>query len=261
MEKLKVIVVTQQDRFFIPKNIIKASKECDIVEIVDNQCKNSFDNKLTDLLKWFGFFQCAKMGFVTIYRFACDIIDRIFGYRIFAGECSIKSAARMLDVEYRIETNLNAPNYIEHVKQINPDLIISYSAPQVIKPELLSVPKYGIINVHGALLPEYRGLLPSFWYLFNNEKLGGATVHYMSADIDDGDICKQGSIDISDCISMFQLMKKTKLLGGELMVETIKDFSKGTVETRPNNTEEGSYFSWPTVKQAREFRKMGKRLI
>lgn len=261
MEKLKVIVVTQQDRFFIPKNIIKASKVCEIVEIVDNQSKNSFDNKLSDLIKWFGFFQCAKMGVVTIFRAFCDIADKIFAYKLFNGECSIKSAAKRLKVNYRVETNLNSQEYVEHVKEVNPDLVISYSAPQVIKPELLSVPKYGIINVHGALLPEYRGLLPSFWYLFNDEKLGGATVHYMSADIDDGDICEQGSVDISDCASMFELMKKTKSLGGELMVRAIENFANRTIETRPNETEKGSYFTWPTVEQAKEFRKKGKRLI
>lgn len=260
-QKLKVIVVTQQDRFFIPKNIIKASKVCDIVEIVDNQSKNSFENKMSDMIKWFGFFQCAKMGFLTIFRIFCGMLDVLSGYRWFGGECSIKAAAKKLKVPYRVVTNLNSEEYVNHVKELSPDLIISYSAPQVIKPELLGVPKHGIINVHGALLPEYRGLLPSFWYLYNDEKLGGATVHYMSAAIDDGDICEQGSVDISDCVSMFQLMKKTKLLGGELMVKAIQNFTDGTVQTRSNKTDEGSYFTWPTVEQARQFRKNGKRLV
>ena len=260
-KRLKVIVVTQQDRFFIPRNIIKISSVCDIIEIVDNQSKNSFDNKLTDMLRWFGFFQCFKMGIVTIYRILCDVIDMIFGYKAFGGECSIKSAARKLKVNFRVVKNLNSKEYIENVKKLNPDIIVSFSAPQVIKPELLSIPRHGIINVHGAILPHYRGLLPSFWYLFNDEQLGGATVHYMSADIDDGDICEQGTVDISDCKSMFQLMKKTKTLGGELMVKTIMKATEGEIETRPNKTEEGSYFTWPTVEQARAFRKKGKRLI
>lgn len=260
-EKLDVIVITQQDRFFIPKNIIKASKVCNVIEIVDNQSKNSFENKMTDMIRWFGFFQCAKMGVYTIFRIACNLIDIVSGYKAFGGTCSIKSAAKKLKVPYRIEKNLNSEEYVAHVKKERPDLIISYSAPQVIKPELLGVPRYGIINVHGALLPQYRGLLPSFWYLYNEEKLGGATVHYMSADIDDGDICEQGSVDISDCVSMFQLMKKTKLLGGELMVKAIKNFTSGDIEVRPNKSEEGSYFTWPTVEQAKEFRKKGKRLV
>ena len=261
MGKLKVIVFTQEDRFFIPKNIIKASKVCDIIEVVNNQSKNSFDNKMSDLVRWFGFFQCAKMGMYTIGRILKGFIDKCFCYKFFGGENSIKHAAKNIKAEYRVEKDINNPEYIKHVKEINPDLIISYSAPQVVKNELLSVPKYGIINVHGALLPNYRGLLPSFWYLYNEEKLGGATVHYMSKDIDDGDIIKQGEVDISDCKTMFQLMKKTKLLGGELMVEAIKDFENETVEMTKNDATKGSYFTWPTVAQAKEFRKKRKRLV
>ena len=83
----------------------------------------------------------------------------------------------------------------------------------------------------------------------------------MSAKIDDGSIVKQGSVDISDCKTMFSLMKKTKELGGELMVEAIKDITEGTATVRPNNTEEGRYFTWPTVEQAKEFRKNGCKLI
>lgn len=259
--KLRVIVFTQQDLFFIPTNIGKASEVCNIVEVVDNQYKNSFENKITDMIKWFGFYQCAKMGFYTGVRVIKGIFDVLTGYRLFGGTCSIKHIAKKINAEFRVETDINSVEYVEHVRNLKPDLIISYSAPQIVKPELLSIPKYGVINVHGALLPEYRGLLPSFWYLYNNEKVGGATVHCMSADIDDGNICKQGSVDISDCTSMFELMKKTKLLGGELMVDVIKNYTNGITDTLPNKVEEGSYFTWPTVTQAREFRKNGKRLV
>ena len=60
---------------------------------------------------------------------------------------------------------------------------------------------------------------------------------------------------------MFQEMKKTKALGGELMVKAIQKISDGTVKSRKNNTEKGRYFTWPTVEQAKEFRRKGKRLI
>ena len=83
----------------------------------------------------------------------------------------------------------------------------------------------------------------------------------MSAKIDDGDIIEQGSVDISDCKSMFELMKRTKTIGGELMVKAIEDIGNGTVERRKNETEKGSYFTWPTDEQAKEFRRKGKRLI
>ncbi len=259
--RLKVVVMTQADRFFIPKNIDLAAAACELLEVVQVDCKSAMENKLNDYLKWFGFWQCAKMGAVTIGREAEKYLDRLLGYRLFHGCCSIKDVAAKNKVPYRVITNSNDPRYIQHIREMNPDLIISYSAPQIIKDELLAVPKHGVINVHGALLPNYRGLLPSFWYLYNDEKTGGATVHYMSAKIDDGDIIKQGSVDLSDCRSMFQVMKRTKTIGGELMVKAMEDIADGTVKRQKNETEKGSYFTWPTVEQAKEFRKKGKRLI
>lgn len=260
-DKLKVIVITQQDGFFIPTNIIKASKVCNIVEVVDNHAKSSVGNKVLDLIKWFGIFQCTKMGMKTYSRKIQDFVDSKSKYKKYKGTCSIKSAADYIGADFKVITNLNSKNYVDHVRSIKPDLIISYSAPQIIKPELLSIPKYGILNVHGALLPSYRGCLPSFWYLYNNEKMGGATVHFMSSDIDDGDICVQKKIDISNCKTMFQLMKLTKLVGGDAMVEAIQRIENGTLEVKKNDTKNGSYYTWPTIEEAKEFNRSGKRLI
>ena len=260
-EKLRVVVMTQADRFFIPKNINKAASACELLEIVEVNCRTALENRLRDYFKWFGPWQCAKMGAVTVGREAEKVLDRLTGYRLFDGCCSVEDAARKNHVPYRVITNSNDPAYVQHIRELAPDLIISYSAPQIIKPELLGVPKYGVINVHGALLPNYRGCLPSFWYLYHDEKLGGATVHYMSAKIDDGDIIEQGSVDISDCESMFQLMKRTKAVGGELMLKALEDIGNGTVTRVKNETEKGSYYTWPTVEEARDFRAKGKRLI
>lgn len=262
MEKqLKVVVMTQNDRFFIPRNIYKASQVCDLAEIVEVNCKSSLDNKISDYYKWFGFWQCAKMGAVTIVREAEKYLDRICGYRLFHGFCSVSDVAKAMGIPHRVITDSNAPDFVEHIRQMQPDLIISYSAPQIIREELLSIPVHGVINVHGSLLPDYRGTLPSFWYLYNDEKQGGATVHFMSAKLDDGAILEQGTVDLSDCNTMFQLMGKTKELGGELMVRAICHIADGTAVARPNETEKGRYFTWPTTAQAKEFMKKGHRLI
>ena len=260
-EKLKVVVMTQNDRFFIPRNIHKASKVCELVEVVEVDCKSAMDNRLADYYKWFGFMQCAKMGVRTIFRETQKYLDRLCGYKLCQGYCSVADVAKAMGVAHQVINDSNDKAFVEHICQLQPDLIISFSAPQIIKAELLSIPKHGIINVHGSLLPDYRGCLPSFWYIFNGEKLGGATVHYMSAKIDDGDIIKQGSVDISDCKSMFQLMEKTKTLGGELIVQAIEDITAGTVQVRPNKVDEGRYFTWPTTEQAKEFRARGCKLI
>ena len=259
--RLKVIVLTQNDRFFIPENILKASTVCNILEVVEVNSKSSLNNKLKDYLKWFGVLQVTKMGFVTIWREIQKYTDRLSNYKLNKGTCSVKDVANVIGVPHKVIKNCNGKSFVQHVRDINPDLIISYSAPQIIKAELLGLPKFGVINVHGSLLPDYRGCFPSFWYIYNEEKLGGATVHYMSSKIDDGPILEQESVDISDCKTMFQLMKKTKTLGGELMVKAIQNIERGRVVEKVNDTTQGRYFTWPTVEQARDFRAKGKKLI
>lgn len=257
----RVIVMTQNDRFFIPKNIAKLSRVCRLLAVVEVDCKSSLDNKLSDYYRWFGPWQCAKMAVVTVGRELEKYLDRLCGYRAFHGFCSVRDVARALGVEHRVIADSNDGDYVAWVRSLHPDLIVSYSAPQIIRDELLRLPRDGIINVHGSLLPDYRGCLPSFWYLYNGETRGGATVHYMSGKLDDGDIIEQEQTDISDCRSMFRLIRRTKELGGELMVKAVEAIRSGTVKARPNRAEEGRYFTWPTVEQAREFRKKGYRLI
>lgn len=260
-EKLKVIVLTQNDRFYIPKNIYKAAQVCELMEVVEVQCKSAMDNRLSDYYKWFGFWQCAKMGVKTIGRELLKYLDRLCGYKLQQGFCSVRDVAAAMGVPHRVITDSNAADFVEHIREMQPDLIVSFSAPQIIREPLLSMPRHGIINVHGSLLPDYRGCFPSFWYVFNGEKLGGATVHYMSAAIDDGLILNQGTVDLSQCKSIFQAMAKTKTIGGELIVKTILDIQNGTLDPKPNKAEEGRYFTWPTIQQAKEFRAKGCKLI
>jgi len=253
--------MTQQDRFYIPKNIQKIIDNSEVLEIVNVDCKSSLQNKLKEFIKWFGYFQVGKMGIATVMRFVAGKLDQLTGYRLYKGLCGVEHVAKKNNAPYKVIHSSNSENFYKEVSELQPDVILSFSAPQVIKEPLLSCPKYGILNVHGSLLPDYRGCMPSFWYLFNGEEYGGATVHYMSAKIDDGDIVAQDKVYIGDCKSMFQLMKRTKDIGGELMVKAIKALESGTLERKPNITSEGRYFTWPTAEQGKAFRAKKKRLI
>jgi methionyl-tRNA formyltransferase len=258
---LRIIIMTQQDRFFIPKNIQKLINNSEVLEIVNVDTKSSLQNRISDFIKWFGFFQVAKMGISTILCSIAGEIDQITGYKLYKGLCGVEHVAKKNNIPYNVIHSSNSEKFYKKVKGLKPDLIISFSAPQVIKDPLLSTPRYGILNVHGSLLPDYRGCMPSFWHLFNEEEYGGATVHYMSAKIDDGDIVAQEKVYIGDCNSLFEVIKRTKKIGGTLIVKVIKDIEKGAINRKPNNTSEGRYFSWPTAEQGKEFRGKKKRLI
>ena len=101
------------------------------------------------------------------------------------------------------------------------DVIVSFSAPVVFRQNLLGLPKYGCINLHCSLLPLYSGIMPSFWVLFYKESYTGATIHMMDTKIDNGDILAQKRVEIYEDDSMFEIIRRTKGVGGRLMVDTL----------------------------------------
>jgi len=258
---MKVVILTQEDIFFIPENIQKIIDIAEVAAVININCKRSLNNMTMKFIRWFGVIQSVKMLCKIIIRRLQGLADVLSGYRLFKGFCSIRHVTQKNSIPFIVTKDVNAQSCITTISKINPELILSFSAPQVIKAPLLNLPRYGIINLHGSLLPDYRGCLPSFWYLYNGEKIAGATVHYMSEKIDDGDIIIQETVSIGNCYTMFDVMSKTKKLGGELMLKAIRMIDDGHMTTKNNCIQEGRYFSWPTSEQAREFRKKGNRLI
>lgn len=259
---MKVVIFTQNDMFFIPKNLKKIIdlEEVQEIVVIDSK-KGSLINKKFQFYEWFGLFQCAKIGTMIIIRKIINFFDFLFNYKLIKGIGCLENLARKENIVFRIVKNVNSNDFVKHIESLKPDLIISFSAPQIIKEPLLSIPKYGIINLHCSYLPYYRGLFPSFWVLYNEEKMSGATVHYMDNKIDNGPIIAQEKISIENCKSIFSVNKKTKKLGGELILYVMKCIKENKLNLKENNISNGSYYSWPTESEAKEFRMKGFKLI
>ena len=173
---------------------------------------------------------------------------------------SVKSVARAHGRPVWAPEDVNAPEFLSRLRALEPDLVISVSCPQIFREELLAIPRLGCINVHSALLPHYRGMLPTFWALANGEEQTGVTVHYMSPGIDGGDILLQRAIAITPDETLRSLMGKTKAVAAELILEAIAGFRHGPLEGSPNPPDEGSYFSFPTREDVRRFKARGRRM-
>lgn len=87
--------------------------------------------------------------------------------------------------------DINERKFIEKMKEYAPELILSAAYPQIFCKKLISIPELGAINFHPSLLPRFRGAHPHFWSIATGEKIGGMTAHYMTENIDDGDIVAQ----------------------------------------------------------------------
>ncbi len=258
---LKAIIVAQQDRFFIPANIEKVINVADVVLVINNDYKSSLENKKTDFLRWFGPFQTAKMAFNQLSCVAKGFLDQTSGYRFYHGKYGIEHVARANGIDYLTCKNINDSELVNTILKLELDLIVSFSAPQVIKKPLLSIPRFGIINVHGSYLPDYRGCFPSFWQLLNGEEYAGATVHIMSEKIDDGRIVVQDKVSISDCRTIFEVIARTKALGGDLVVRAISKIESGDLSTIANDASQGRYYTWPSKDDTKRFHKKGLRLV
>ena len=131
--------------------------------------------------------------------------------------------------------------FINTLKEINPDLIIVVAYGQILPKALLDIPKFGCVNVHVSLLPKYRGAAPINWVIINGEQKTGVTTMYMNEGLDTGDIILQSEFALSDEITAGELHDKMKDRGADVLIETLKQIEKGTAHRIPQNHEEFTY--------------------
>ena len=150
--------------------------------------------------------------------------------------------------EYAIEKNLqvyqpikvrNNPEFLEEVKKLNPDLICVVAYGKILPQELLDIPKYGCVNVHGSLLPEYRGAAPIQWAVLNGDKKTGVTTMFMNAGMDTGDMILKEKVEIGEDETTGELWDRLKMIGANLLIKTVKEIENGTA-TRTKQPEEGT---------------------
>ena len=259
---MKIFIITQEDSLVIPKNM-QLLADANFIHIRGAcviKSKNSLSEKKGLFIRNFGIFQVAKMGFILSTDKMLNIFDLILGSKLLKNKKSVEAFCDYNDVPFFKEKNVNNYEFISKLRELDLDVIVSFSAPSIFKSELLSLPKYGCINLHCSLLPKYSGILPSFWTLFNDEKETGATVHYMDTEIDNGDILGQKSVEILESDSMFDIIKRTKMIGGRLMVDVIHDIMTNNVKLVKNKVNHEKYHSWPTDSDFKNFAKR-KNLI
>lgn len=150
--------------------------------------------------------------------------------------------------EYAIVKNLqvyqpikvrNNPEFLEEVKKLNPDLICVVAYGKILPQELLDIPKYGCVNVHGSLLPEYRGAAPIQWAVLNGDKKTGVTTMFMNAGMDTGDMILKEEVEIGEDETTGELWDRLKTIGANLLIKTVKEIENGTA-TRTKQPEEGT---------------------
>lgn len=148
--------------------------------------------------------------------------------------------------EYAIENNFkiyqpekikNNTEFIENIKELKPDVICVVAYGKILPKQILDIPKFGCINVHASLLPKYRGAAPIQWAIINGEKTTGITTMYMDIGMDTGDIILKQEMQIGEEETTGELWDRLSILGGELLVKTLKQIETGNI-TRKKQPDE-----------------------
>lgn len=129
---------------------------------------------------------------------------------------------------YQPERVKKNTEFIDEIKNLNPDVICVVAYGKILPKEILNIPKLGCINVHGSLLPKYRGAAPIQWAVLNGDKTTGITTMYMNEGMDTGDMILKEEIDIGENETTGELWERLAKIGGRLLVKTLKEIEKGT---------------------------------
>lgn len=159
-------------------------------------------------------------------------------YSIFKkGIKTLKSYSIEKNIPYYYMDNGSDNNLEQWVKNINPDVIVVYSMSQLLKENIFSIPKYGTINLHPALLPSYRGANPDFWMYYDGVKEGGVTVHYIDEGEDTGDIIYQEKYDFPLGLKSPQMLDLSiEKIGVNLLLKALDNLKNLPRITQPKES-------------------------
>jgi methionyl-tRNA formyltransferase len=174
---------------------------------------------------------------------------------------TLSQLCRTFRVPYATIKNPNAAQFIDGVRSRLPDLLISVACPYILKRPLLTFPPLGCINIHHAPLPRYKGMMPTFWQMYQGEENVGVTIHYMAARVDEGAALLQDELAIRRGETLDELIKRSKRHGAHCMIKVLRQIAQSSQTIAPLLDSSGSYFTFPTQTEMKEFHRRGFRAI
>ena len=151
----------------------------------------------------------------------------------------VKKFAISNNIKYFQPKNLKDQSFIDKIKSINPDIIVVV-AFRMIPKSIWQIPKYGTINLHASLLPNYRGSAPINWTIINNENFTGVTTFFIDDKIDTGDVLLQEKIKVDKKINAGELHDKLKVIGAITVKKTIKEILNNSL-IKKKQKQDGNY--------------------
>lgn len=253
---MRLVFLTQNDPFYLPKiyqyllpklrenghNIVSMI----LFDVAPFGKKKSKLSQFIEAYKIFGFSFC--LFYIMKY------LNSFF-------KTSISKVMKNHNVKViKLKQGVNHSSSLKIISQFKSDLLISLAGNEIFKKPLFNTSKYGVINLHSALLPKYRGLMPSFWVLCNNERKTGVSVFFVDEGIDSGPIIIQKELNLTNQ-TQEELIWQLKFLGADAILEACNLISINGVNTPTlkNSDMEMTYFSKPKRQDVNKFKSNGKK--
>jgi len=155
---------------------------------------------------------------------------------------SVAEFAAELGIPVHAPEDVNHPLWVERIRALKPDAIFSFYYRRLVSQEVLDIPTVGAFNLHGSLLPKYRGRAPVNWVLVKGERETGVTLHHMTAAPDAGDIVGQRAVAIDEEDTAQTLLRKLVDAAGVLLDELLPSIAAGTAPRTPQDASQATYF-------------------
>ncbi len=167
--------------------------------------------------------------------------DKPRGRGMKLAECETKKLALERGLDVYQPASVRTPEALELMKSLAPDILCVVAYGKILPDELLAVPKYGAINVHGSLLPRYRGAAPIQWSVLNGDEYAGVTTMYLAHDMDAGDIIFREAVTVGEYETAGELFDRLAALGAKLLVRTLRAIEDGSAPREAQNSAEATY--------------------
>jgi len=164
---------------------------------------------------------------------------------------SVADLARRHGIPVHTPASVHTPEWIAHIRALEPALILSFYYRNMICQEILDLPPLGALNMHGSLLPKYRGRVPVNWAVLRGEKETGVTLHYMVKRADAGDIVDQQAVPIGPKETALEVFRKVTAAARIVLERQIDALKRGKAPRRPQLEAEATYFGGRTPEDGR----------
>ena len=154
---------------------------------------------------------------------------------------SVKDFASAFKIQVYQPENVNNKDMVKTLEICNPDIIVLAGYRQIVKKDIISIPKLGCINIHESFLPKYRGHAPTNWSIINGESETGVTVHFVNEGVDTGDIIVQDKVEIEPNDTIMDVYWKGLRLWPKLLLKALDNIKAG-VQSIPQNHTDATYF-------------------